>query len=302
MDMICKRNMKFKSLINSQGFTLAELMIGLVINLFIIGVAFTYFISSSQTYKIQSSDGRLQENARLVFQIITTNLRNSGYCDKGDTFCDSQPINTIFSGASVCSDDDVTAGAGVSTCLADIPRAAGPPAFEASDRIALSFSDDSITSVCGLATPAGDVYHVITFWAAPGGTDNASALWCQVSTIDPDVAAPAAENKVALIDGVETIQFEYGVDTNADGTADRYMNATTWNALLAGGLVFSSDIKTVKIAVLVSSGLTEAREINLESDETKTYTVLDSSLTFDQGADRSRELKQIFSTTIGLKN
>jgi len=296
-------------------------MIGLLINLFIIGVALTYFVSSSQTYKIQSIDGRLQENARLALQIISSNLRNSGFCNQADTLCDESPISNIFTGVMVapgsagllpiiatCSDDNVNAGSGSSACLSDIPEVTAPAFIPASDRLALSYADESLTSVCGLpVVSTGGVYHVVTFWAGPGGTNGSSALWCQVTTVDPSNLPPvASERSVPLIDGVETIQFEYGVDIDGDTVVDQYLNGSALQAKVVADLTANPNaintVRTVKVAILVSSGLTEARDINLEDSEAKTYTVLDYPISFSATDSRSRELKQIFSTTIGLKN
>ena len=61
--------MKFilaKNKTSMSGFTLVELLVGLVLTLFISAIAITYMISTSQSFKAQTNDALSQENASLL--------------------------------------------------------------------------------------------------------------------------------------------------------------------------------------------------------------------------------------------
>lgn len=64
------------------------------------------------------------------------------------------------------------------------------------------------------------------------GASGQPALW----RLDNSKASPTAANPVELIEGVENMQILYGVDTNANGVADRYLvasNAMAWNNVVS---------------------------------------------------------------------
>ena len=95
-------------------------------------------------------------------------------------------------------------------------------------------------------------------------------------------------NNVQLIPGVENIQVEYGVDTDADGIPNNYQNATqvqtgsTW-----------ANVVVVRLAVLVTSQIPVRDQASQE-----TYQLLGVSHT----AANDRLHRRVFTTTIPLRN
>ncbi len=63
----------------NRGFSMVELMVALVITLILMAGVSQIFLSSKKSYVIQDTLGRMQENGRYAMEIITTDLRRSGY-------------------------------------------------------------------------------------------------------------------------------------------------------------------------------------------------------------------------------
>jgi type IV pilus assembly protein PilW len=61
------------------GFTLIEIMIALLVGLFLLGGIMQIFINTKQTYRVQDSLSRLQENARYALELLTHDIRLTGY-------------------------------------------------------------------------------------------------------------------------------------------------------------------------------------------------------------------------------
>ncbi len=76
----------------------------------------------------------------------------------------------------------------------------------------------------------------------------------------------------ALVDGIETIQVLYGVDTNNDLQVDSYSDYTTIAAASNTGNILSA-----KIGFMINSGQVINSEINSIEQENRTLTVLGES-------------------------
>ena len=61
-----------------RGFGLIELMIAMVLGLLVIGAAFAVFQSNQATYRANEGVNRIQENARVAFELISRDLRAAG--------------------------------------------------------------------------------------------------------------------------------------------------------------------------------------------------------------------------------
>jgi type IV pilus assembly protein PilW len=60
------------------GVSLIELMVALVLGLLVSGAAIAMFISNSQTYRATESMSRVQENARIAFELMARDIREAG--------------------------------------------------------------------------------------------------------------------------------------------------------------------------------------------------------------------------------
>lgn len=68
-----------------RGLGLVELMISLVLGLIVVGAAGGIFLSNQQTYRATENLGRIQENARIAFELMAREVREAGgnACSKG---------------------------------------------------------------------------------------------------------------------------------------------------------------------------------------------------------------------------
>ena len=281
--------MKKQLMSKQHGFSMIELMVAMVISVFMIGVAMTYFISSAQSYKAQIADGRIQENVRFGLEILTNNLRVAGLCNSENVQRCIQ-LNTIHTD-NICNAAAGT-GTGGSSCSLDINST--------TDRISIDMATDDATNVCsgGVPIPANSQRIFVNFWISDLDGDGVNSLNCEgftADTIDANgvVTAATSQGSTALVSGIDAMQIRYGIDSDADNIVDSYQNAADIGVNL---------ILSVKIVMLANSGLTIDKDSDFEDDQTRTYTMFDQVITFNQGTARSQELKQLFATTVDLKN
>ncbi|MFL6593702.1 MAG: PilW family protein [Luteimonas sp.] len=67
-----------RSLVDQRGFTLIELMIALVLGLIVSGAALALFVTNKRTYVASENMGRVQENARTAFELMSRDVREAG--------------------------------------------------------------------------------------------------------------------------------------------------------------------------------------------------------------------------------
>ena len=88
-----------------------------------------------------------------------------------------------------------------------------------------------------------------------------------------------------LVEGIESLQFQYGEDTTADGLANRYVDASN--------VTDFANVVGVRVGLLAES----PEEVTIETN-TNTYNVLDAVI--DPVDDR--RLRRISTTTVKLRN
>lgn len=62
----------------SQGFSLVELMVAMVLGLLIVGGVLSIFITTSRSYATNQAVSEVQGNARVAFELLTQNIRQAG--------------------------------------------------------------------------------------------------------------------------------------------------------------------------------------------------------------------------------
>jgi len=116
------------------------------------------------------------------------------------------------------------------------------------------------------------------------GTNGDPALWKFDHT-----AGVSATNPVELVEGIENMQIEYGVDTNDDDIVDRYSNAQVVSDANAG--VGEWD----KVVSARISLLAQTLEQNL--------TTVDQNVTYNAGIVTGEgRIRRVFTTTVGIRN
>ena len=72
-------NRNVRSLPRQGGLSLIELMIALLVGLLLLGGLIQIYLSSKQSYNAQEQLARMQENGRFAMDLITRDLRRTGY-------------------------------------------------------------------------------------------------------------------------------------------------------------------------------------------------------------------------------
>jgi type IV pilus assembly protein PilW len=136
-----------------------------------------------------------------------------------------------------------------------------------------------------LVSPLDTVIYYIAPSATPAvqNGDAGPALWRIVSSDNNGNPQPEE-----VIPGVERMEIQYGVDTDADTVVDQYLDAHAvevahnWNNVISA-----------RIAILVRSPQANAAEVDVKS-----YTLLNATV----GPFNDRYERSVFTTTVTLRN
>lgn len=305
-----------KAPVFSKAYTLVELLVGMLLGLFIIGLSFTYMVSSSSTFKVQTNDSMIQENARFALDLITQNIRMAG----SDPTNDFNNQLSVFFDDPICSPNEagVAPGAtGNTPCTTDNLGVSG------SDRIAIDFIVTANLTTCnGTVINADGQRYSNAFWTADIDGDGVRSLYCQTYQVVTGAPSIALGNPLPLVDGIDRLQVQYGIDTTGpnvagtnppDGVVDRYVSYTNLGLRGFNG----TQVRVVRIAMLINSGINATQTAGgLTGQQTQGATVQGANVQNTVIADRNYTLldapteqinqdqvfRQIFSTTILLPN
>ena len=292
-----------------RGLTLIELMISVTIGLVFIFGALTFLVSGHQSFRAQNSGSRIQENARFALDILKEHVRMAGYNDTTSSLLDLPAL--IYRGAcgtdingqvpNPCSDDTTTDQGDRLAMALRIPTGATGAAAQ---------------DCMGSPLTALNEHVVNVFWVEQDTSSGVSSLYCRGYNPDTDTWHGTAAQP--LVDGIEQMQVQYGlVDGNTSsggstpssgtgGRVDRYLNATDLQTLDAGNATrnYWGDVRSVRIALLVSAGAEQAADDGANTLSADTLTAYQTFTLLDGAAYTPAEprIRRVFSTTITLNN
>ncbi len=202
------------------GYSIIELMVALAIGLLIALAAGALLLSSRAAYSLQAEQARVEEAGRFALEHIARLVRQSAYRSA------AEPVEAtraaFIGGLDSHTMKDVDAAL----------EAALPVARNGSDILALYFSgggaggaaDGSALNCAGLRASgdAADANGASIFYVAAdaGGEPELRCKYRGASSWNSD----------ALVRGVDAMQVLYGVDTDADGLPNRFVNASAIEA------------------------------------------------------------------------
>lgn len=195
------------------GLSLIELLVALALSLFLIAGVVVMFFSTTQSYHVQQQVAALQQRERLAATFVGSVVQSAGYYAQPLTYDQASafPANTTFTGSGQYiygNTSSYTGGADDTISLRMLP---GP-------------QDQVLNCLGNRNTGAKAQLYVNKFFL----DTTTKQLECTLS--GPGISTQTQP----LLDGVTSLQFLYGVDTNGDGSADRYLDAsavTTWTAV-----------------------------------------------------------------------
>ncbi|MEW5769537.1 MAG: PilW family protein [Pseudomonadota bacterium] len=248
------------------GLSLIELLVAMTLTLLLaLGIG-TIYTGSSQTFRSQEDHARIQEAGRFALDVIGRSVRQAGYRDVS-----SPNVNPDI--AITWTPITGTNGSG-----------------SAPDTIALQYQWTSGDRSCD-----GDSAGATGNLVRDGYNLDAANLELQCDGVI--AASPAALGAVPygepLVDGIEDLQFLYGIDTDADLSANRYVNA--------GSVANWGQVVSVKVCVLVHS-------TRLGSAASQRYLTCNGALGEDTTAGNDfavagdTSLRRTFIATFNLRN
>ena len=265
-----------------RGLSLVELMVALVLGLVLMTGVIQVFLASRQTYATNEAMARMQENGRFALEFISRSARLAGYVEAiytGDKpLAIVRPSCTGLPGsvpAALCT----TNGAG-----------------NASDTVGFIMQPviiDGERRDCLGNTIAGNNDLIINqFSIIPATGSTPAALGCRAYNLTTSnwIAGPNAQT---LVDGVDSIQVLYGISTSGDSrSANQYVSADRVGANLSDW----QKIRSVRISVLANSVVTT------NETSARQFVLLDAAPLTAANLGNDRRNRQIFTTTIQLKN
>lgn len=245
------------------GFTLVEMMVAMVLGLILIGGVISLFAQSRGSFRLDEDVARMQDQARFAITELGRDLRMAGYVTEalfpGAVDLDASLPTGIGCGpeadwlfrlteaaapgrvTTLTGLDNTTGGtaSGTYNCIgaADvvantdivaIKRVAGGATAAATDdrvyirsngTVAMLHSNPASTAI---DAPFQDwEYRPRIYYVRPTTLAGASIpSLCRITVIPgPDI------DEECIAEGIEDLQVEYGIDTDFDGTANRYLTA-----------------------------------------------------------------------------
>lgn len=248
------------------GMTLIEMMVSMTIGLFLTWGAFEVYVQSKGNYRSAEVMTRLQENTRFAVEMLEPDLRLAGFW--GTEIIEPAPPGIAIG----CDGADVGGWAlNFAEPVAavddnyDLPCAANSVAREGSDVLVVRHASENV-----IDPASGGVKLQVTLQDAQAFTGavppDSAGLESQTrgvvvnayyvddaSSFDDGLPSLRRQTLVngavmedqEIITGVENLQVQFGLDTNFDGTVDRYVDPD--------GMVADATIVAVRFWMLVRS-------------------------------------------------
>jgi type IV pilus assembly protein PilW len=233
----------------SLGMTLIELMVSLVIGLFLTWGAIEVYLQSKGNYRSAEVITRLQENTRFALDTLEPDLRLASFWgkhrDPGRVVVPTAGVVITCDGNNVgdwaldltnpvaATDDDYDLDCGAlsearaGSDVLVVRHASDLTAAPAAGRIQL-VSNLSRAWVMNDGNPppeAGATAETRDLFVHAYYVDNASSFSDTIPSLRRQtlVAGGVIEDQ-EMITGVENLQVQYGLDTNGDGSVERYVD------------------------------------------------------------------------------
>lgn len=237
--------------LKNKGFTLIEYMVAITIGLILIAGFATFFVGMKQSTLSQDAITEVQENGRFAMYFLANDIQKAGYTDIEDKNFYLTPFDHIVFDGSAHQTAD---GGGA----------------DANDTIKITYegTEDCVGNTFAAGTMIENSYYV----------DGNNNLVCQ-----------GMSNTEPLVSNVESFHLQYGVDTDNDGSSNKFIKASQVSANSEAPKVVS-----VKVLLLVRS------ETNIHrANKSQSFDIFDEGTTT---AVSDRKLRKLFTTTVMIPN
>lgn len=200
------------------GLTLIELLVAMVVGLFLVGGVATMYFSTFQSYRVLKQNAEIAQRERLAATYIGAFVQSAGYYN--------QPAlkrKSAFPGHGAFS----TAGQFLAGTDGTYPDPNNQSSSLSMDTLQLRMrlnDDGHVLNCLGENNSTGTDGVVYTNKLALDSADQ--QLECTLVYEDPANSGATVLNKQPLLNGVASLEFTYGVDTDGNGSADQYLAAS----------------------------------------------------------------------------
>lgn len=318
--------------IKQTGFSLIELMIAMVIGLLIIGAVTQMLTNNYKNYRLQSSVAESQENMRFAVKVMRDAFLNAGYTGCTDLFQRSAtptsgilPVAGVYTANNVLSgqvggaavgfvNTDVVTVMTTNSCnavlSADTTLATGGVIPLLNDSCNINKATNVLITDCDSGqvfqpTGAGTALTVNT-WSGTAelfnlGVSEAFQIERRQYFLAQSAGVAVRELRErrggttnTLVEGVDDLQFRYGLDINFDGIVDG-----TYQAIGSMGASDWQNVISVKIYMLTVSTL--ANVIEGAVPAAAVTFPMEGGVTLTASA-ADRRFRRPFMTTVTIRN
>lgn len=276
------------------GLTLLELMVAMAIGVFLLAGLIQIFINTKKSFNVQDAVARIEENSRFSLETLGRNIRLAGY--RTDPW---QNASIAFPNTTA-------------TLFNNNPGQiiSGTDGGTQSDQINIQYHGSEGGRMLDCAGESVEEDELVELSFSLDGSE----LKC-ISTIYQTPPPTVIVSDEIIADNIINMQIVYGEDSTNDGTANKYIDASSvsnWNNVISIkiGLVVSSSDEPDSSKNLTSKALSFPdisdnpmnAMFDIDADgEPELFKSSDSS-DFDTQTAPDKRLYKIYTTTIALRN
>ncbi|MCP4331661.1 MAG: hypothetical protein GY785_03305 [Gammaproteobacteria bacterium] len=326
-----------KQLNRQWGISLVEILVALVISLFLLAGIVQVYVGNKATFSFTNALAEVQENGRFALDTMSQDMRLAsewgcviprtgnpppvgngninntlttwgGYSATFHDFVDEEAIEGTNNTGLNGSDTVTIRGAKPGQANVKSPFIAqATSSLNVTTGGRIGAGDIILVTRCGdndlVSTPEADILRVTNAVTAAGTTDltidgNKSQIFqndasvTELQTVTYSIANANGQPSLfrtefgvaqEMVEGVEDMQILYGVDSSGDGFANQYVTSNN--------VADFDDVVSIRIMLLLQSLSDFVTEVP------QTYTFNGAT-----GPAADRRLRQVFTTTIALRN
>ncbi len=273
-----------------QGISFIEVMIGMVLGLIILGGMMTVYVAGKQSYSDGEQLAMMDTSARNAINILSRHLEHAGYTSiTGIPISDYVlPPNYTITGSNISTNSNVEKtvnGSGSNSDTVGIRFRADTRLYSDCLEIPLKKLEDRLCTGLAPEEKCSNTADTLIYnsFKVKNSTDKNS-----VGSYIPNLYCYSSfSSGLGVVEGIENMQLLYGIDTNTDKVADRYINADTLSAESLWGRIIS-----IQVALLVRS-----RDPFYSKAQAESFRLLDTEVSTN---DRYR--RAVYKTVIRLRN
>lgn len=231
-----RRHLRHGSPLRQAGFSLIELMVALTLGLIIVGGVISIFVNNQQAFRTTEALGRLQENARISFELMAREVRQAG----GNP-CGTPLVRSVLNTTDWATDwnagtvigytgTDITPFQAFGTSTAD--RVAGTDAVKVLGS-SIGFSAGIESHTLAPPLPSTDPAKITLTAAAAGLGAAGTVIICD--------GISAAIAHVSSVSGTKTLEFDKSIGPAGNCVTGFAMGSTCGPPAISDERVFGSD-------------------------------------------------------------